>query len=72
VATPVAGFRDLSPPVVVADRGVFPAAVTTALASATAPGGPVRADDAAVATWHHRAEAMMALMDRVRAKGRSS
>lgn len=32
VATPVAGFRDLGPPVIVADRSSFPAAVAAALA----------------------------------------
>ena len=72
VATPVAGFRDLGPPVVVADRGEFAAAVTAALASAPDPGPPVGADDAGVPTWHHRAESMASLMDRVRPPGRAS
>jgi glycosyltransferase involved in cell wall biosynthesis len=72
VATPVAGFRDLGPPVVVADRGVFAAAVTAALASATTPGSLVSGNDTTVPTWHHRAESMVSLMDRVRAEGRES
>ncbi len=72
VATPVAGFRQLGPPVVVADRAGFAAAVTTALASASPPGGPVGEADDTVPTWHHRAESMASLMDRLRSPGRTS
>jgi glycosyltransferase involved in cell wall biosynthesis len=70
VATPVAGFRQLGPPVVVADRERFAAAVTDALTSATTPGDPVGVEF--VPTWRHRAESMVSLMDRVRAAGRPS
>jgi teichuronic acid biosynthesis glycosyltransferase TuaH len=68
VATPVAGFRDLGDPVVVAEAPAFVAAVTAALGRA-APGTPDDGPPAAppdVATWHERATAMRAVMDRVR------
>ena len=65
VATPVAGFRQLGPPVVVADREGFVAAVGAALASAPPPGGPV-ATDAPVPSWHDRATSMLSVMDRIR------
>ncbi len=65
VATPVAGFRGLGPPVVVAPRASFVAAVDSALAAGmpstgSAPAGP------AVPTWRERAEALDAVMARVR------
>ena len=65
VATPVAGFRELGPPVVVAGRETFVAAVEAALASASPPGGPV-GTGTAVPSWHDRATSMLSLMDRVR------
>ena len=65
VATPVAGFRGLGPPVVVAPRASFVAAVDSALAAGmpatgSPPAGP------AVPTWRERAEALDAVMARVR------
>ena len=65
VATPVAGFRGLGPPVVIAPRETFVAAVGSALAkgvpaAGTAPSAP------ALPTWRERAEAMDAVMARVR------
>ena len=71
VATPVAGFRDLGPPVVVADRSHFVEAVTTALSSATPPSGPVIFEGTPIPSWHDRAESMVTLMDRVRNQGSS-
>jgi teichuronic acid biosynthesis glycosyltransferase TuaH len=65
VATPVAGFRQLGPPVVVAGREDFVAAVGSALSTAPAPGGPVP-EGAPVPSWHDRAESMLSLMDQVR------
>ena len=64
VATPVAGFRDLGDPVVVRDRTGFVEAVSAVLDGTTGPSGigPVP-----VASWRERAEAMRAVMDRVRA-----
>ena len=73
VATPVAGFRDLGAPVVVRDRDGFVDAVSEALAAAgTRPGagtGAPTAQPAPVASWRERAEAMRAVMARVRAGG---
>ncbi len=63
VSTPVAGFRDLGAPVVVADRDHFVAAVADVLdggAGAPAAGG------VDVPTWRQRAEAMSDVMARVR------
>jgi len=69
VATPVAGFRDLGAPVVVADRGAFVAAVTDVLGSARPPFGPVVFEDVPVASWHERAQSMVSLMAQVRLGG---
>jgi len=65
VATPVAGFRDLGPPVVVADRDGFVAAVAGVL-DATRPEPSGTDPSPVVASWHERAEAMLAVMERVR------
>ena len=71
VATPVAGFRELGPPIVIADRSRFVEATSAALATAGAPGHPGQPPTSApIPTWHDRAEAMAALMDRVREEGR--
>ncbi len=69
VATPVAGFRELGPPVVVAPRGEFVGAVRSALASAPPPGVPTTLPATPVPTWRERAESMDSLMDRVRNQG---
>jgi glycosyltransferase involved in cell wall biosynthesis len=69
VSTPVAGFRDLGPPVVVADRDHFVAAVADALdAGSGDPQTPV----SDVPTWSQRAAAMTDVMDRVRRAGGTS
>jgi GT2 family glycosyltransferase/glycosyltransferase involved in cell wall biosynthesis len=60
VATPVAGFRDLGKPVVVADTREFIAAVETALASAVEPAL------GSVPSWNERAEQFAAVLRRVR------
>jgi len=67
VATPVAGFRDLGPPIDVCDRDRFVAAVAALVDS------PASADDrdtprgsSEVASWRQRAEAMLQVMHRVR------
>jgi teichuronic acid biosynthesis glycosyltransferase TuaH len=70
VATPVAGFRELGPPIVVADRGRFVEATSAALATASPPGTPAVSESATIPTWHDRAEAMATVMARVREQGR--
>jgi glycosyltransferase involved in cell wall biosynthesis len=70
VATPVAGFRELGPPIVVADRSRFVEATSAALMAATPPGTPRTPEGASIPTWHDRARAMAAVMDKVRDQGR--
>ena len=65
VATPVAGFRDLGAPVVVADRETFVAEVARVLdepGADPADGSP----PVPVASWHERAASMLEVMRRVR------
>ncbi len=67
VSTPVAGFRDLGGPVVVADRDRFVAAVAEVLDAGTSAAALVD-----VPTWRQRAGAMADVMERVRsARGAS-
>ncbi len=76
VATPVAGFRELGPPVVIADRSRFVEATSAALATAGptgtpgAPGPSGAPGTVPIPTWHDRAEAMAAVMERVRHQDR--
>jgi teichuronic acid biosynthesis glycosyltransferase TuaH len=69
IATPVAGFRQLGPPVVIADRDDFVRATADALATAGSPGQPTGFEEAPVPSWRQRAEAMAEVMERVRAEG---
>lgn len=71
VATPVAGFRDLGTPIVIADRDHFIDATTGALGQAQArpPGIPTAFETTPIASWRQRAESMASLMDRVRREG---
>jgi teichuronic acid biosynthesis glycosyltransferase TuaH len=71
VATPVAGFRHLGPPIVVAERSAFVAAVLAALGGAGPPGAAVPADQhrTPIPSWHERALAMASVMDRARHGG---
>jgi hypothetical protein len=62
----VAGFRELGPPVVIADREHFTGAVSAALAGAGPAGAPTGFDNLPVPSWHQRAESMVSLMTRVR------
>jgi glycosyltransferase involved in cell wall biosynthesis len=62
ISTPVAGFRTLGPPIAVADRDHFVAAVSRALADGPAH-DPVTVD---VASWRDRTVALAEVMDRVR------
>jgi glycosyltransferase involved in cell wall biosynthesis len=71
VTTPVAGFRELGEPIVVADRGTFVSAASSALAQADPPGGPTPPVDETIPTWHDRAEAMASVMVKVRNAGGS-
>ena len=64
VSTPVAGFRDLGDPIVVADPRDFVAVTSGALDTATTPGVPTGIPD--VPTWHQRADAMVDVMQRAR------
>jgi glycosyltransferase involved in cell wall biosynthesis len=64
VATPVAGFRDLGDAVVVADRTEFVRVVSRVLDSADS--ADTEAPATAVASWRERAQAMAAVMRRVR------
>jgi teichuronic acid biosynthesis glycosyltransferase TuaH len=66
VSTPVAGFRSLGAPVIVAERDRFVDAVGGALATATAPGTAGSLPDTPVPSWRHRAESMASVMQRVR------
>jgi glycosyltransferase involved in cell wall biosynthesis len=66
VATPVAGFRELGPPIVVADAASFSGAVSALLAAE--PNEPA-APGAHVASWHDRAQAMSDVMTRIRTQG---
>ena len=67
VSTPVAGFRGLGAPVIVADRAHFVEAVAGVLDAGTdGRVGP----EGDVPSWRLRAEAMAAVMDRART-GRS-
>jgi glycosyltransferase involved in cell wall biosynthesis len=70
VATPVAGFRDLGPPVVVRDRDRFVDAVSQVLdGPAHTRRGPGTAGDdpVPVASWRERAGALRSVMARTRA-----
>jgi glycosyltransferase involved in cell wall biosynthesis len=69
VATPLAGFRHLGPPVVIAERHDFIRATSDALATAGTPGQPTGFEDLPVPSWRQRAEAMASVMDRVRTEG---
>ena len=64
VSTPVAGFRDLGDPIVVADPRDFVAVTSGALDTATTPAVPTGIPD--VPTWHQRADAMVDVMQRAR------
>jgi teichuronic acid biosynthesis glycosyltransferase TuaH len=68
IATPVAGFRGLGAPVVVADRGHFVQATSEALAHAAPAGLPTSFEDTPVPSWRDRAENMVSVMDRVRSE----
>jgi len=65
VATPVAGFRELGPPVVIAPRETFVEATGAALTQGPRPPGTA-GEEPPVPTWRERAEAMDAVMTRVR------
>jgi teichuronic acid biosynthesis glycosyltransferase TuaH len=69
VTTPVAGFRELGAPIVVADRSTFVSAASSALAQADPPGGSTPPVDQTIPTWHDRAEAMASVMVKVRNTG---
>ncbi|MBV8463843.1 MAG: glycosyltransferase, partial [Acidimicrobiales bacterium] len=69
VATPVAGFRDLPPPVRTAEPAQFGQALAAALAEGPPP-GTSRPPARAVPTWHDRARMVGAVLDRVRAGAR--
>ncbi len=78
VATPVAGFRDLGPPVAVADREGFVDAVRRAIGSLPGPGGddvptcppggspPDPPTGAVIPTWTDRAREMARLVERTK------
>ncbi len=66
VATPVAGFRQLGPPVVVTERSAFVESTAAALAGAGPTGPRPATDSAAVPSWRSRAEAMVSVMDDIR------
>ncbi|HEY5108017.1 MAG TPA: glycosyltransferase, partial [Acidimicrobiales bacterium] len=70
VSTPVAGFRELGPPVVVCDPAEFVAVTSATLDTASPPGTAVDTPD--VPTWRQRADAMDAVMQRVRAASEPS
>jgi teichuronic acid biosynthesis glycosyltransferase TuaH len=69
VATPVAGFRELGAPIVVADRSTFVSVASSALDQAGPTGVPAPPTGRPVPTWHDRAEAMASVMVKVRSGG---
>ncbi len=69
VTTPVAGFRHLGPPVVVAEKGRFVETTLGVLAGASPPGTPPDPGHD-IPSWHERALAMASVMDRARQGGR--
>jgi glycosyltransferase involved in cell wall biosynthesis len=71
VATPVAGFRELGPPVRAAEPPAFGAALDAALADGSG-GPPPSGAAAALPTWHDRALAAAAVIDRVRRADRGA
>ena len=66
VATPVAGFRHLGPPIITAERDHFVQATIDALAVAGPPGLPSVFEETPIPSWRERAETMAALVGRVR------
>jgi len=66
VATPVAGFRELGPPIVVVDRSGFVDEVARLLDEKSDGNEPGRAP-VDVPTWQERAEAMLDVMQKARA-----
>jgi glycosyltransferase involved in cell wall biosynthesis len=69
VATPVAGFRELGPPVVTADRSTFVGAAWAALDGAGPTGVPPAPSATPIPTWHDRALALASVMAHVRKTG---
>jgi len=70
VSTPVAGFRDLGDPVVITGPGEFVAVVSATLDAAGPPRVPSGMTD--VPTWHQRADALLAVMQRARSRPRGT
>jgi teichuronic acid biosynthesis glycosyltransferase TuaH len=62
VATPVAGFRDLDPPIAVADAVAFPEVVAAVLARPPLPPGPGQLIGEPV-TWAAQAARFLAVLD---------
>jgi glycosyltransferase involved in cell wall biosynthesis len=71
VATPVAGFRELGPPIVVVDRAGFVDEVVRLLDEGQVGNVP-SGSPIGVPTWRERAEAMHDVMERARAGAGSS
>ncbi|HZM57362.1 MAG TPA: glycosyltransferase [Acidimicrobiales bacterium] len=69
IATPVAGFRQLGPPIVVADRSHFVEATSAALAGSGPEGPPGAPDGARIPSWRQRAETMASVLAQVRRQG---
>ena len=70
IATPVAGFRDLGAPVIVCEPADFASVTSATLDSAPPPGVPVATPE--VPAWRQRAEAMDAVIQRVRSSAQAS
>jgi glycosyltransferase involved in cell wall biosynthesis len=66
VVTPVDGFRQIGPPIVIADRERFAEVVSATLEQTVPAGVPLVFDDTPLPSWRQRAESMASLMDRVR------
>ncbi len=69
VTTPVAGFRHLGPPVVVAETARFVETTLSSLAGAGPPGGPSDPAQGEIPSWHDRAVVMASVMERARQGG---
>ena len=70
VATPVAGFRDLGAPVIICAPADFASVTSATLESAPPPGEAIAAPE--VPGWRQRAEAMDAVIQRVRTSAEAS
>jgi glycosyltransferase involved in cell wall biosynthesis len=68
VATPVDRFRQIGPPIAIAQRERFAEVVSATLEQTVPAGLPLVFDDTPLPSWRQRAESMASLMDRARCR----